>query len=413
MEIKKPYDLRTGLLEEVLKDFDPETFDSCVTDGPYGLSMMGNAWDTFNIDEEHAKRQRRAANESVRPGRKKNGFGKSLYAGKNDQSYKAMLGFQEAFFHWGQSIIRVLKPGAYIVNSCAPRTYHRMVCGLEDAGFEIRTSLLWMFGSGFPKSYNLEGEWEGWGTSLKPNHELIVLARKPFKGTVTQNVTRYGTGALHIDACRVPYQSEQDLKNATFGSQADIRGGKYNTNKPSDGHVNEKNVQGNPLGRWPSTIIHDGSPEVLREFPYTKSGSDCFINETSKGHQGAVYGVRSQEKGTQQTTYGDEGSASRFFYCAKISPEDRNEGCEHVGGNVHPTVKPAELMRWLCRLVTPVEGLILDPFAGSGSTGKAAMYELMNFVGIDKDPANLPIQEARIQFALRNRSGQFGIFTSS
>jgi DNA modification methylase len=402
MEIKKPYDLRTGLLEEVLKDFDADTFDSCVTDGPYGISMMGREWDTFKRDYRPDKWEGYDAG-------KKNY--KAMVAGKYNLSYDAMLRFQEQFYYWAQAIYRVLKPGAYVVNFCAPRTYHRMVCAFEDAGFEIRHELLWIFASGFPKSYNLEGEWEGWGTALKPSHESIMLARKPFKGTVTQNVTRYGTGALHIDACRIPFTSESDFDAATFGTQPDFRGNNYNNARPSEGKVHRKGgIQGNPLGRWPSTVIHDGSPEVLREFPYTKSGQDNFTNKTATGYQGNTYGKLVREKGAINVAYGDEGSAARFFYCPKVSPEDRNEGMPEGMINVHPTVKPTDLMRWLCRLVTPVEGLILDPFCGSGSTGKAAMYELMNFVGIDKDPKNLPIQEARIKFALQNRTGQYGIF---
>ena len=404
MEIKKPYDLRTGLLEEVLlKDFDPDTFDSCVTDGPYGIGMMGKEWDTF-------KRDYKPDGWKGLDDQEISTFYRAMNAGKYDLSYKAMLRFQEQFYYWGTIILRVLKPGAYMLNSCAPRTYHRMVSGLEDAGFEIRDTLMWVFGAGWPKSYNLKGEREGWGTALKPNHELIVLARKPFKGTVTQNITRYGTGALNINACRIPFTSEADYEGSRFGSQPDFRGGNFNRNKVSDGKVNAINIDANPLGRWPSNVLHDGSPEVLKEFPYTKSGKDNYTNETSTGYQGNTYGKHVKEKGSINIAYGDEGSAARFFYCPKINTEDRNEGMPEGLVNDHPTVKPTDLMRWLCRLVTPVDGLILDPFAGSGSTGKGAMYELMNFVGIDKDPKNRPIQEARIKFALRNRTGQYGMF---
>jgi site-specific DNA-methyltransferase (adenine-specific) len=297
-----------------------------------------------------------------------------------------------------------------------------MVCGIEDAGFEIRDVIMWVFSSGFPKSHNLHEEWEGWGTALKPAYEPILIARKPLNNTVAENMRQFGTGAINIDASRIPGQWK-------FGTQTDIRGGNFNNARPSDGNVFAKNVESNPLGRWPANLIHDGSDEVLKLFP------------NSKGQQGNVTGKETSHTGDENThTYGeyarvpfekrnDTGSAARFFYCPKTSRKDRNEGCDHLpdvkGGmvsntsgqhmtrreedykpepvkNNHPTVKPTALMQYLCRLVTQPGGTIVDPFMGSGSTGKAAMYEGFNFIGIDIDPNNKPIAEARIKFAIED-----------
>lgn len=244
---------------------------------------------------------------------------------------------------WRQAL-RVLKPGGYLLAFSGTRTYHRMVVAIEDAGFEIRDQIGWAFGSGFPKSHN--GPWGG--TALKPAWEPIVVARKPLVGTVEANWREHGTGALNIDACRV----------------------------------------GDATGRWPANLIHDGSDEVLHAFP------------EAPGQQG-----RARTDGAEQgnNTFGalkhitkhpepriDSGSAARFFYCAKASKTDRGDG------NNHPTVKPSSLMRYLCRLVTPDGGLVLDPFMGSGSTLKAAELEGFNAIGIELSPEYIDIARRRI-----------------
>lgn len=350
------------------------SIDSIVTDPPYELGFMGKSWDATGI------------------------------------AYDVNL--------W-RECLRVLKPGGHILAFSGSRTYHRMTVAIEDAGFEIRDQIMWVYGSGFPKSLdvskaidkqagverNVVGKgksgttaiwsdggmgnfditapatdaakrWEGWGTALKPAHEPIVLARKPLIGTVANNVLQHGTGALNIDGCRIPGELEGDPNRF---SKTD--GGSFNafTTPPI---VRSE-------GRWPANLIHDGSDEVLELFPEQK----------------------------------DSGSAARFFYCAKANKRDRNEGLDHFtpqreadrphdnlpGGdnprnrtnnprlNHHPTVKPTELMRYLCRLITPPNGIILDPFTGSGSTGKAAILEHFQFIGIEQQPDYITIAKARIQ----------------
>jgi site-specific DNA-methyltransferase (adenine-specific) len=273
---------------------------------------------------------------------------------------------------WAECL-RVLKPGGHLLAFAGTRTQHRMACRIEDGGFEIRDMLAWLYGSGFPKSHN--GEWGG--TALKPALEPITMARKPLMGTVESNWREHGTGALNIDGCRVG--TESTLRTKAGGS---------NQFPHEDDAWQPKTVQvGSDAGRWPANLIHDGSPEVVALFPGE----------------------------------GDK-SAARFFYCAKANKYDRDEGLDgfevkHTGGmqatadgsmltgggnerttrraNTHPTVKPTDLMRYLCRLVTPPGGVVLDPFMGSGSTGKAAMLEGFDFVGIERDPEYFKIAEAR------------------
>ena len=273
--------------------------DSIVTDPPYELGFMGKSWDSSGI------------------------------------AYNVEL--------WRQCL-RVLKPGGHLLAFSGSRTYHRMTCAIEDAGFEVRDQIMWIYGSGFPKSHNLTSDWQGWGTALKPAHEPICVARKPLIGTVAANVLAYGTGALNIDGCRV---ATDDV--ISIGS-----------NNRSNGAINfgmadDKGAQcQHSAGRWPANLIHDGSEEVTERM----------------------------------------GEPARFFYCAKASKADRETG------NNHPTVKPTELMRYLCRLVTPPGGIVLDPFTGSGSTGKAAVLERFQFIGIDMTSEYIAIADARIKFAL-------------
>ena len=336
---------------------------------------------------------------------------------------------------WREAL-RVAKPGAYLLAFGGTRAFHRMAVAIEDAGWEIRDCVCWLYGSGFPKSHDaskaidraagaerevvgsrpLTGngktmrsgwhqpdgsgagetvkqetfdltapatdaarEWAGWGTALKPAWEPVIVARKPLVGTVAANVTRYGTGAINIDGCRI-------------GDTA--------------------------AGRWPANLMHDGSPEVVAGFPLTGAASN------RPRHNTASMGYGGSEVPFETRGHSDGGgSASRFFYCAKASRADREEGCEqlpevrrtdgretehHVPNlrttalrNHHPTVKPTELMRYLIRLITPPGGTVLDPFMGSGSTGKAAMLEGATFRGCDLDPAYLTIAEARILFGLQ------------
>jgi site-specific DNA-methyltransferase (adenine-specific) len=346
---------------------------------------------------------------------------------------------------WAQCL-RVLKPGGYLLAFGGSRTYHRLACAVEDAGFEIRDQIMWLYGSGFPKSLNLG---DGRGTALKPAHEPIVVARKPLIGTVAANFERWGTGALNIDAYRIGTEggsSEPDGGGIhRYNKMLNEQGYRPSAYQPTrDGESSAEKVYageggtnfamkpgprgGDPCGRWPANVIHDGSEEVTSLLPSVKSGSiePHHVRHTSKTV--TVYGERRAPEIEQ--TYGDSGSAARFFYAAKADKAEREEGCydlavgplaysnqaqaevnrgniEHTGksgintvkmrGNTHPTVKPVDLMRYLVRLVTPKGGLVLDPFTGSGTTGVAALLEGMDFVGMEITPDYVAIAERRLK----------------
>jgi DNA modification methylase len=466
-----PYKLEQGNSKDLLKTLVDNSIDAIVTDPPYELGFMGKKWDASGI------------------------------------AYDVDL--------W-RECLRVLKPGGHLLAFSGSRTYHRMTVAIEDAGFDIRDQIMWLYGSGFPKSHNISKaihkldakelqkqrqckftawvrsqnvtssqidkatgtymgshytteasqpaimtrehleacrhlftdipkwvemecdlrsvgsenfksreilreqkrtagdgnvpiaacshnknggwfnitapatdaakEWDGWGTALKPAHEPICVARKPLIGTVAENVLKHGTGAINVDACRVG-----NRENEQFTS------GKNGTVNAYGNYFYPKSETPLPNGRWPANIIHDGSAEVLAGFP-------------------------SDEKQ----------SPARFFYCAKASKRDRDEGLEGfeerearstnwsgdgmplrqdgterkqpIARNHHPTVKPTNLMQYLCRLVTPPNGVILDPFLGSGSTGKAAIYEGFQFVGFDLSAEYVEISRARIEYAMQKRN---------
>lgn len=328
--------------------------DSIVTDPPYGLSFMGKRWD-YDVPAVEV---------------------------------------------WVECL-RVLKPGGHLLAFAGTRTQHRMAVRIEDAGFEIRDMIAWLYGSGFPKSHN--GDWGG--TALKPAMEPITVARKPLIGTVATNWSEYGTGALNIDGCRV-------------GDEPITQHGRAASENRSMSGANYAEESGRAwTGRWPANICHDGSDEVVAGFPVTGASK-------SGGKAGAI-GYHAGGAGADRGGHDDNGgSAARFFYCAKASKADRSAGTEHleqrVGGmvsntsgqhmtrrdegyqapaqgNFHPTVKPTDLMAYLVRLVTPKGGIVLDPFMGSGSTGKACMREGMRFVGCELDPEYLAIARARIE----------------
>jgi DNA modification methylase len=413
------FNLFKGDSRQVLPLMKDNSIDSVVCDPPYELGFMGKSWDSTGI--------------------------------ANDPQL------------W-KEVLRVLKPGGHLLAFSGSRTYHRMAVAIEDAGFEIRDQIMWVYGSGFPKSHNISkgidkaagaernrdlkwvaiasgsgnygggakgGEmamvaddvaitdefqqWQGWGTALKPAHEPIVLARKPLEGTVANNVLTHGTGGLNIDGTRV----------GTEGGTRKEPSNEKSTTFSVGAYLNQK--AGTPIdaGRFPANFIHDGSDEVVALFPDGKSvsGKKQPNNTNNKVYSG-TWNSQPEKIGG----FDDSVSAARFFYCAKASKRDRNEGLDGfeakrdhdgradggVGGdnprnrtndaklNYHPTVKPTDLMQYLCRLITPPNGTILDPFLGSGSTGKAAMYEGFNFVGIELTQEYLPIAKARIEFALAN-----------
>jgi DNA modification methylase len=366
-------DLRHGDCLDVLKTLPDNSVDAVVTDPPYGLSFMGKKWD-YDVPSEDIWRE----------------------------------------------CLRVLKPGGHLLAFAGTRTQHRMAVRIEDAGFEIRDMIAWLYGTGFPKSLDVSKaidkaagaerevlgpnpnsrpnmarveatvlsprvdapltapateaarQWTGWGTALKPAMEPITVARKPLIGTVAANVLEYGTGAINVEGCKV---GSEKRYNPPAGNKA----GGNSLNMSAVGMP--QNASGHAVaGRWPANVIHDGSDEPVALL----------------------------------------GDAARFFYCAKASKKDRDEGLEHLNligrgrtcydsqyhegggklpprtGNHHPTVKPTDLMRYLVRLVTPPGGTILDPFMGSGSTGKAAKLEGFGFIGIEREAEYIEIAKARI-----------------
>ena len=492
------YRLIQGDCIEKLREIPDNSIDAIVTDPPYGLEFMGKDWD--------------APWKAGQPSREFNDIEKGTLGGftalpnhnrvnnlkcENCNKWKfssnpckcenpnfppaklmAMQGFQDWCEQWAKECLRVLKPGGHLLSFGGSRTYHRMACAIEDAGFEVRDQMMWVYGSGFPKSHNiakaldkeagvepevvgrnpnsredskkednlydagtvgktayltkptsdLAKKWDGWGTALKPSHEPIVVARKPMDGTVAQNIIKWGIGGLNIDGCRVPADGEN------FDNVKGRQITKLNKQR-TDGETNDEQkarAEDSPeqqaalaklkeLGRWPANLVHDGSQQVLDLFPNVKTGSiKPYVSQGITGYDGGWGRVRDF---VQQAS---DGSAARFFYCAKASKADRNDGCEHLEAkpfqtsqpygegaearadgnsagnpNNHPTVKPTELMRYLVRLVTPVGGTVLDPFNGSGSTGRAAMLEGCNYIGIEMDPEYVKIAEARIQSALK------------
>jgi site-specific DNA-methyltransferase (adenine-specific) len=343
-------------------------------------------------------------------------------------------------YRWARLCLRVAKPGAHLIAFGGTRTVHRLMAAIEDAGWELRDTLLWMFGSGFPKSSNQEGKWEGWGSALKPAYEPIILARKPLIGTIPENLERYGVGALNIDGCRI--ETTDDLNG---GAYAERGGREPMPGDPRDGAALGMFQAGKtadkgfvpPPGRWPANVLHDGSDEVVAVFPDSDgqlvdaSSSRKFQNVYSPMARGNGRDGEPSANDNNDGAVGfkmkpgarrvDSGSAARFFWCPKASRADRNEGLqgmpkrpvnwssgdespgtfqsegtEREQQNFHPTVKPTELMQYLCRLVAPRGATILDPFMGSGSTGKAAVLEGMNFIGFELDADYAKIAQRRI-----------------
>lgn len=402
------FELHLGDCLEVMRGLPENSLDSVVTDPPYGIRFMGKSWDGQDIEDRAAYRD---SMPSVDATCGSTGGHRSVAAeaGKYDLTPAGMRAFQSFTLEWATEALRVLKPGGHLLSFSSARTYHHMAVGIEMAGFEIRDQIMWVFGSGFPKSHNLKGGWEGWGTALKPAHEPICMARKPFPGTVAANVEEHGVGAINIDGCRIHAD--------------DAQGGKYSQKRMAPGHVvnatgaYKQDVQFVGVmkpGRWPANLIHDGSDIVVAMFP-AEAGAAAPVKGTEVSSPNTnTYGKYSR---TQGAFHSDTGSAARFYYCAKTSRADRHEGLIDPGpqfkhgttlrkvettdtkGNHHPTVKPTELMAYLLRLVTPPGGKTLDPFMGSGSTGKAAVLEGFDFLGIEQDAAYMAIARARIAHA--------------
>jgi len=419
----KTYTLHIGNNLDILPTLPDNSVDSIVTDPPYELGFMGKKWDNSGI------------------------------------AYSVEL--------WTQCL-RVLKPGGHLLSFGGTRTWHRVAVAIEDAGFEVRDSIAWMYGSGFPKSLDVskaidkqsgyEGkvigteqidvgmqggsmhaggerklaereikelspeakQWEGWGTALKPAFEPIVVARKPLIGTVAENVLTHGTGGLNIDGSRIGTEQRINPPGGIApGANNYVNGARWNDGEPTT-------VQ----GRWPANVILD---EYTAELLDEQSG-------ISRSTSGGKSGTPAHDGGWSQVEragHNDTGGASRFFYVAKASKRDRNEGLEDIEGkeiggkgnglartcavcgasimnpcecpdrtfvnptrqNFHPTVKPTDLMRYLIKLVTPPGGVVLDPFTGSGSTGKAAILEGFRFIGCELTADYIPIIQGRLNHA--------------
>ena len=431
---------------ESMRTLPDNSIDSVVTDPPYGIRFMGKSWDGEDIEARAAYRASMPSHASTCG---PNGGHRSVAAeaGKYDLTPEGMRTFQAFTLEWATECLRVLKPGGHLLSFAAARTYHHMAVGIEMAGFEIRDQIMWVFGSGFPKSHNLKGDRAGWGTALKPAHEPICMARKPFSGTVASNVAEHGTGALNIDACRVDPTGERlgggDESGKVSKPEGWVRPWMHDTEHvAAHGKKVTANVdKASRLGRWPANLIHDGSDAVLAMFPDApgqlaaastsdtqRAGQNCYgrmkrgrATEASAGSEnGGIVGFQ-MKPGDRRL---DTGSAARFFYCAKTSRTDRHEGMVNPGpqfkmgttlrkvettetkGNNHPTVKPTDLMAYLLRLVTPPGGVALDPFMGSGSTGKAAMREGFDFIGCEIDEQYAAIARARIEFEVLRQQEQ-------
>jgi site-specific DNA-methyltransferase (adenine-specific) len=367
-----------------MKEMPDNSVDFIVTDPPYELGFMGKSWDSTGI----------AFNVEV---------------------------WQEA--------LRVLKPGGHLLAFSGSRTYHRMAVAIEDAGFQIRDQIMWIYGSGFPKSLNLKDEWQGWGTALKPAHEPLVLARKPIEGTVAANVLTWGVGGLNIDGSRV-ISDDWDEKTVLGKYRGNNDGNDSVTGNFGVKEIKSTNTESTLIGRWPANVIHDGSDEVVALFPDSKGMATQRSGENINVYGGNSLNESSTTFPEIRQGFNDSGSAARFFYCAKANKKDRNEGLDDFeavrvhdgraegkpGGsnprnrtndvkvNHHPTVKPTDLMRYLCRLITPPQGIVLDPFMGSGSTGKGAILESFDFIGIEQDADYMKIAQARIEFAINKSS---------
>jgi site-specific DNA-methyltransferase (adenine-specific) len=399
---------------------DENSVDAIVCDPPYGLTQGNRKTPAPHRPESPYGRSRMGVNGDTLAIPKVSTAGGFMGMGW-DHGVPGVEFWVEA--------LRVAKPGAYLLAFGGTRTHHRLMVAIEDAGWEVRDVVMWVYGSGFPKSHN--GVWGG--TALKPAWEPIIVARKPLIGTVAENVRAHGTGGLNIDGCRVPVDVDADaaqIRTMQRGQRTEDTSGQEWGLSKNGGDVPQVI---RPDGRWPANLIHDGSEEVLAAFPNAK-GQLAPSVEDGEPQGNSIYS--SMNRGGPHHIPRDEldKSAARFFYCAKASKSDRDEGCdtmpdrvlamsnqakaEQARGNLnvadsgmntgkvrknsHPTVKPTALMQYLCRLVTPPGGTILDPFMGSGSTGKAALKEGFKFVGIELDEEHgyFDIALARIKAAI-------------
>jgi site-specific DNA-methyltransferase (adenine-specific) len=397
---------------ETMKRMPDNFVDSIVTDPPYGISFMGKEWDSFDIKYQEKKAKQESKRKPRTDGRSVTGFQSSVYAGLYDLTPKGMMRFQRWYCEIMTEAYRILKPGGYVLSFGSPRTYHRMACAIEDAGFEIRDSIMWIFGSGFPKSMNLGN---GFGTALKPAHEPICVARKPIaEKTVAQNVLKYGTGGINIDGCRIGLSGEPAPK----GSAKRV----YKSNHFTEDRVYGNNTTTSSLGRFPANIILDPFTAGLLDKQVPMAGAFAKVKSGHSGKSNGIYSDYATRGDDGDTFYDDKGGASRLFYVAKADKEERNAGLHQfekvrhadrnitdgVGGenprnrnntnknNFHPTVKPVKLIQYLIRLVTPKGGVSYDPFGGSGTHALASQNEGFNWILSEIGSEYCDIAEKRI-----------------
>lgn len=415
---------------EVMRSMPDGSVDAVVTDPPYGIRFMGQAWDGADI----VARQERGKATSPMPAGVSgpNGGYRSLAAeaGRYDQSANATRLFQEWCEEWAAECLRVLKPGGHLLAFGSPRAWHRLACGVEDAGFEIRDSIAWLYASGFPKSlsvakaiesrektgksnsrslrevelagngdeYMMTGKnngimgetvvrtrkqfvpsseaaqrWEGWGTALKPGFEPCLVARKPLAGTVAENVLAYGTGALNIDANRIHSAGSEGRTGGNWRPE--------NRDTRDEGRTKD--------GRFPTNVILDeqAAAQLDAEAPHTVS----TVRKPRAGRSGNGWGMTSTG-----SEYDDRGGPSRFFPTFRFEAKAPTSERPNVSGVQHPTVKPLALMQWLIRLVAPHGATILDPFAGSGTTLEAGIREGVRVIGIERESDYLPLIMQRL-----------------
>lgn len=343
--------IHCGDCVEVMAGMEADSFDSIVTDPPYGLEFMGKEWDKLGKGWDIPKQKAEGFIGSDGVKRTKT----SMYSQHAPTPrYKGGLSAQEFHQQWATAALRVLKPGGYMLSFGGTRTHHRLMVAIEDAGFEIRDVIMWVYGSGFPKGKGC----------LKPAYEPIVLARKPGKRVLP----------LQIDECRT-----EGIKGWPDSKQY-ANGYAWGDNK---GNASKH------VGRWPANLVHDGSAEVLEAFAAFGNKGGGFGVDT-KGFSGRVMKKMGKYGNGDEIGFGDTGTAARFFYAAKASRKERGEG------NTHPTVKPLSLMRWLVRLITPPNGVCLDPFAGSGSTLVACREEGRKAIGIEQNAEYVEIIQRRL-----------------
>lgn len=435
---------------EVVKSWPNNCIDSICADPPYGLGLMGKEWDTFNPNTVQ-----RLVDSSIGTGeigeRGRNDTSPAWNSARYDHSTKGHIEFQQWFTIWAKAMLRITKPGGILLCFGGTRTFHRLTCAIEDAGWDIRDCMMWLYGSGFPKSHNIgkaidkfrgnqrkiigkqkvpgyaktevamgkqnrniyefpksegQSEWEGYGTALKPAWEPIIVAMKPLDGTFAANAEKHGVAGLWIDGGRIGME-----KRFNQGAGNKAGGNSLNMSKVGMPEFGGKECQ----GRWPANLILDEEAGKMLD---EQSGISKSTGGKTKSKLGGdrVYGKYAGTKLGQNA-----GGASRFFYCAKASRKERNLGLEGLSGkkvndgrktsidnpyqrgdtirtNTHPTVKPLALMKYLCTLLKmpSAKQIILDPFMGSGTTGMACVELGINFIGIEKEQEYWEIAVKRI-----------------